>query len=635
MAIADSPARAREIIAEGRLALVMSLEMDGLRQQDVDALVERFHVAHIIPVHLVDNDVGGTAAFSDIFNAGSALESAMFNRGTLRYISVLHTSSYSERLGWPVGIVTRDPPVLFDQRAIPFSWYDRLGYDATCWCTAPVDQSVERRLGHMNEYGIDDDIGNRFLAHVMDSGLVLDVSHMGERAVEETLVLAEARDYPVIASHGGVQLDGPGGSERGLTLDHARRIHDLDGVLGLGTSGSYTAAPLLVARGGPVTGVDVDGTVAHGCVATNDPSCGVALEPSPFADLTASLTSLTVDVVGGFGHDANYTDFVIVQLNGAPGIPGTTVRKLLSCGTTSCSAQVTMPSSVPSVASNPLSCAPATAESMSFTVGSIESVSIARVRTVMNDDAHPTCTTGGASEPSFITAFNVTVNDGDVLVARNAAAPLTEWGATRGSLPLYQRDDHVRAPNATTDIVRIAVRSTPGDHNKLVGAGTSRYGLEACARIRVRNGAGCVPLVVGEPSAAGCGAAWTSLNHRGEWPAGTRFDAFVRVPVHAQPCRVDLAILGGDGSIARWNVDEVRLDRISDPGLEFTSTYLSTLHAVFDDEAGRIALGTDLNGLQTQMPITATSPPVDGYSAWGCGVAPVGGSGRGSYGAHG
>ena len=84
MEIALTATEARQIIAAGRLAIVLGVEVDSLGnwQREGDATVDEVRtylselhqlgVRHMFPIHLVNNAFGGTAAFNDMFNGLNA-----------------------------------------------------------------------------------------------------------------------------------------------------------------------------------------------------------------------------------------------------------------------------------------------------------------------------------------------------------------------------------------------------------------------------------------------------------------------------------------------------------------------------------------------------------------------------------
>src|SRR5581483_846428 len=78
MEIAVTPKDARRIIGEGKLALVLSLEMDGLRPDQIARLGRDYGARHVFPIHLIDNGFGGTAANADLYNAASAAVSSLY-----------------------------------------------------------------------------------------------------------------------------------------------------------------------------------------------------------------------------------------------------------------------------------------------------------------------------------------------------------------------------------------------------------------------------------------------------------------------------------------------------------------------------------------------------------------------------
>lgn len=635
MSIARSPGDARAIIRSGRLALVLSLEMDGLTLANVQELHRDYSVGHVIPVHLVDNDVGGSAAFSSIFNAASAIESEMFGLGTLRYLQVENTVAYRRSLEWPIHIGSMDIPLLFEPEPIGYDWFAGLGYEHLCWCDAgSVRGAAFRRLGHRNSEGIRDGVGENFIRGVMDLGLLLDVSHMSWRAVEETLALAESDDYPVIASHGGVGPSGEGRieSERSLTHAHAVRVASSGGVLGLGTSGHYETLPLLVARGGPVLALALARQgVTSACVGEAEctPPRARATLPEP---ATASLEGqvLRVALTGSFPAAGDSSPFLRVDIgspsaDASPDAPGVILYAPLSCSRGSCLGEITIPTEIPPLlpdGRDPISasCASDSPEAAQFPVSALESVAIGWVRTGVGD-ARCRVSLTGATEASIQT---YRIELGGSVVAAGEGVPLATLNRDRGQWSLFERSDQEPSRTAPTDwtsLVRVSLRSAPGSSNALAGAASGRLGAEVCVRVRTAESGAC-PGVATLPAMRGCGEGWASVNHRGTWAASARFDTFVRVPESARVCALDIAVINPERAGA-WALDEVRVERITDPAAEWNREYLRTLGDVFGGEAGRVALGSDLNGLQVQMPITDRGVTGASYEAWGCHVPPL------------
>ena len=64
-------AEARAAIAANKLAVVLGLEMDELSAREILDLKANSGVALVIPVHMVNNSFGGTAAYDRFFNAAN------------------------------------------------------------------------------------------------------------------------------------------------------------------------------------------------------------------------------------------------------------------------------------------------------------------------------------------------------------------------------------------------------------------------------------------------------------------------------------------------------------------------------------------------------------------------------------
>ena len=74
---------------------------------------------------------------------------------------------------------------------------------------------------------------------------MIDVAHMSQKTMEATIKLAEEAQfrYPLLNSHSGLRAASGGQNERDMLRDDARRIAQLGGVLGIGTS-TDTATPV-------------------------------------------------------------------------------------------------------------------------------------------------------------------------------------------------------------------------------------------------------------------------------------------------------------------------------------------------------------------------------------------------------
>jgi hypothetical protein len=127
MQIVATPSQARAAINSNppKLAVVLSLEMDSLSLQQIQDLVQQFHVAHVIPIHLANNpNFGGTAIYSDTFNALSNFINGSFYAVTqdkdvnyqlsvpqvLVQTNVPGVASYFDNQNAPAGTYPNYPP---------------------------------------------------------------------------------------------------------------------------------------------------------------------------------------------------------------------------------------------------------------------------------------------------------------------------------------------------------------------------------------------------------------------------------------------------------------------------------------------------------------------------------------------
>jgi microsomal dipeptidase-like Zn-dependent dipeptidase len=206
MEIAYSPSDARRIIGQAnKLAVVLGVEVDSLgnwgRETDVsdEQVSEYLHhlyqigVRHIFPIHLANNAIGGTAIYEDLFN------------GLNFHLRNQFLSPRTENVDFRLGSV---PFVnVPDYSHIPGGHANALGFTAR---------------------------GTSALTEMMDLGMVIDIDHMSWSAVEDTLLLAESRDYPLVAGHVAFRDLGIHTSEYQRTQEQLRRMSELGGMLAVG-----------------------------------------------------------------------------------------------------------------------------------------------------------------------------------------------------------------------------------------------------------------------------------------------------------------------------------------------------------------------------------------------------------------
>jgi microsomal dipeptidase-like Zn-dependent dipeptidase len=684
MRIARTPAEAREIIEGGRLALVVSLEMNGLRQDELDKLRKNLGARHVFPIHLIDNSVGGTAASSGLFNSASAAVSEIYreDKQPMQYMDVVATEKYSRNQGWPSALVTQPKlPVYVGIQDVPHRAYDALCYEPLAACagaSAATTSFVE--FGQQNLKGLcttlDECISNarpgeQLIRHMMDAGLLIDVSHMSARAVEQTLDIDPR--IPLIASHGDIahlcrgtptrlpctDSTGEAPSERALNGDAARELVRRKGVLGLGTGlGVYSSRTVIAARGGPLLWLDPSTGATTGCTALPHPDGGLTAGCEPVAfvervDPATPIETLKVQTQGGISASvANAQPFVRIELRDPVGPDEFQRRVILTpmgCSTTACSATVPL-----GKRENPLLprmaacearaiCAPdaGTCQPDSYTLNDLESVTLqwlylacdAECQKAAIDpvtDRQCASTWGSERAPTWsMSAIRLSIV-GDrqqstalATLGPRVATPLVVLGKKSGTFTVYARKDRpsIQANLPVTGhLLRVSVTAGTSGQS-LPGASGQQVGANACIAVRHRIDGACLPTKPPASEATECptGDGWVVLNQRGEWQAGVSLYSFVRFPGELTAvCGVDLAILDWGPSNRAFSVDEIRVEAVEDPVGQWVRRYVEIANHVADGQLGTIAFGTDFNGLNGTTDISEFPMPSDAFAASAC-----------------
>lgn len=229
--IAYSAAEAREIVRTGKMAVVLGIEVDSLfgckkgstcTADDVRQGIDAYHamgVRHMFPIHLFDNDFGGTAVYFDFFNVGSALS----NGGD--FLSV--TDCASQGFEFRLSDTSTEPAAVF----LLNTFRDVLGID--------LDVPGYPQTGaHCNARGLTA-LGESLVKMMMGRKMIIDVDHMSHRALDRTLGIAVEQSYPVVSGHSRfleAMADSPGEDEMRAEYDleerHVQTIRSLGGLMG-------------------------------------------------------------------------------------------------------------------------------------------------------------------------------------------------------------------------------------------------------------------------------------------------------------------------------------------------------------------------------------------------------------------
>jgi hypothetical protein len=198
--LALTPADARSIIAQNKLALVPGVEVASLggwatpRELENAALdagkstrtliaemVEDLFaqgVRHVFPLHGVNNAFGGTGLFVVNYDAANLFK-------TKRFFEV-ETADPSD------GIAYRLDQDEFDGGVIA----QFIGYDFSI----PVHTWGQTPGGHINAEPMSVH-GQVLIDELMKRGMLIDIDHMGKKTMDTTLKRCEAVGYPVVSGH--------------------------------------------------------------------------------------------------------------------------------------------------------------------------------------------------------------------------------------------------------------------------------------------------------------------------------------------------------------------------------------------------------------------------------------------------
>jgi microsomal dipeptidase-like Zn-dependent dipeptidase len=205
MEIATSPSQARRIIRQGKLAVVLGLEVDALgnwRQTNAptpaqyQAEVQRLFdqgVRHLFPVHFADNAFGGSAVSGDLFNVNN-----FYFNGKFQDVISGDSIGLSLKLSAPTVPVTGN--------YLNFNNGGRLTVAAVSDGYNRVRGQYSALRSHRNALG-GTGLTAAGLDKMMSLGLIVDIDHMSQSLREQVLSQCEAasvngvRGYPVVCGH--------------------------------------------------------------------------------------------------------------------------------------------------------------------------------------------------------------------------------------------------------------------------------------------------------------------------------------------------------------------------------------------------------------------------------------------------
>jgi len=240
MDIVKTPQELRYSVSQGRLAVVLGVEIDNIGNLiqnptvDPNNVTEEsktivrtelqklwdWDVRYIFPVHLINNKFSGTAIYQDIFDLSNYHQT-----GNYWDIGCADSSSGITHQFQPLsggGDPGREILIALMKAKIGIDPFNNPPTPPTC-------------SGHVNNLGLTP-LGRFAIQEMMRMGFMIDVDHMSDFAVKQTLDLAEAHDYPVNSGHNGPRGD----NEFGRTDNQYGRIAALGGMVGVGNGGTAT-----------------------------------------------------------------------------------------------------------------------------------------------------------------------------------------------------------------------------------------------------------------------------------------------------------------------------------------------------------------------------------------------------------
>lgn len=213
--IVESPEAARDVINDGKMAVVLGIETSNLfdclltpylehgrcTEADVEAALDAYYdrgVRAIFPVHKYDNG----------FSAGDG------HRGIIELGNFIQTGHHSNfTLDCP------DVPAVFDHGDVQFGGLNEARtdyfadpfFDMSGFGDAPF-ASLTPHLGilaggplvgdYCQNAGLTD-LGEYLMAGLMKRGMIIEIDHMPRRSYQRAFEILTENDYPAVGSHGG------------------------------------------------------------------------------------------------------------------------------------------------------------------------------------------------------------------------------------------------------------------------------------------------------------------------------------------------------------------------------------------------------------------------------------------------
>jgi microsomal dipeptidase-like Zn-dependent dipeptidase len=279
----QTPAEFRQAIKDGKLAVVVGMEVDNIgnfnygnpallaRPEEVKKEIQRLHargVRYIFPIHFSDNVFGGAAVKGALFNFSNRFARTRplptgvpFPPGFLYKVMTARDPSITFRLDSDLlnffvltggkGLIDalgRIPfPPAFDAFKCPVPNLSCLPHFKLLSSMLSPDSEWDQyrfiKGGHVNAQGLTP-AGELALAEMMRLGMIIDIDHMSDLAANRALEIARRFQYPVTSGHTGLR-EMPGAKsvdENNRASTQLTALGELGGVMGVGWANGHAGS---------------------------------------------------------------------------------------------------------------------------------------------------------------------------------------------------------------------------------------------------------------------------------------------------------------------------------------------------------------------------------------------------------
>jgi hypothetical protein len=307
MEIALTSADVARIVSANKLAIVLGMEVDNFgdlnrgpqppTNDQISAEIERLYaegVRYMFPIHLLDNPLGGTAAYEDLFNFSTFREDGHYwNLGCAPA-----PDRSSEAINYQFAMTS---PLLVDVLTIASAVKLK-----TKFPDPPPYPCATGSVGQTNNLGLRPQ-GTFAIKEMMRHGMLIDIDHMSDRSKEMTIGIATTNQYPLNSGHSvlrgfspptGFQSTSPQINERSTSAAQYSAIANLHGMAGVGSgnldayqwAAMYQQVIMAMGTGSAGFGTDTDG-FAPGM----PPRCSPPIDPSSASACQSPLAQVKYD----------------------------------------------------------------------------------------------------------------------------------------------------------------------------------------------------------------------------------------------------------------------------------------------------------------------------------------------------